>query len=207
MFKKLENEEDIKSIFEQGGLQLRLLCPNNPVGLHLEFWEEGEDVLTIWNPGENYQGWINTLHGGIISMLMDEVAGWVINRKLQTTGVTMQLNVKYKKPVMTTDSQITVRGHIASQRRNIVTIHLTLENSKGEVCDEGEAIYFTFGPDKAKEMGFDCCKVEGRLWGKIHFLSFYANLSLSELSTTLTLEKAIRALAHIGVIWKSMPKI
>lgn len=70
---------------------------------------------------------------------MDEVAGWVINRKLQTTGVTMQLNVKYKKPVMTTDSQITVRGHIVSQRRNIVTIHLTLENSKGEVCDEGEA--------------------------------------------------------------------
>ena len=136
-------------------------APNNPVGLHLEFWEEGEDVLTIWNPGENYQGWINTLHGGIISMLMDEVAGWVINRKLQTTGVTMQLNVKYKKPVMTTDSQITVRGHIASQRRNIVTIHLTLENSKGEVCDEGEAIYFTFGPDKAKEMGFDSCKVEG----------------------------------------------
>ena len=28
-------------------------APNNPVGLHLEFWEEGEDVLTIWNPGEN----------------------------------------------------------------------------------------------------------------------------------------------------------
>ncbi len=43
---------------------------------------------------------------------------------------------------------------LASLRRNIVTIHLTLENSKGEVCDEGEAIYFTFGPDKAKEMGF-----------------------------------------------------
>ena len=117
-------------------------APNNPVGLHLEFWEEGEDILTIWNPGENYQG-------------------WVINRKLQTTGVTMQLNVKYKKPVMTTDSQITVRGHIASQRRNIVTIHLTLKNSKGEVCDEGEAVYFTFGPDKAREMGFDSCKVEG----------------------------------------------
>ena len=33
---------------------------------------------------------------------------------------------------------------LASQRRNIVTIHLTLENSKGEVCDEGEAIYFTY---------------------------------------------------------------
>ena len=35
-------------------------------------------------------------------------------------------------------------------------------------------------------------------------LRFYAILNLNELSTTLTLEKAIRALAHIGVIWKSM---
>ena len=61
-------------------------APNNPVGLHLEFWEEGEDVLTIWNPGENYQGWINTLHGGIISMLMDEVAGWVINPQTADNG-------------------------------------------------------------------------------------------------------------------------
>ena len=83
------------------------------------------------------------------------------HRKLQTTGVTMQLNVKYKKPVLTSDTQITVRGHLASQRRNIATIHLTLENSAGEICDEGEAVYFTFGPDKAREMGFNGCKVEG----------------------------------------------
>ena len=35
----------------------------------------------------------------------------------------------------------------------------------------------------------------------------YDNFNLSELSTTLTLENAIRALAHIGVIWKPMPKM
>lgn len=136
-------------------------APTNPVGLHLEFWEDGDDVLTQWNPGENFQGWVNTLHGGVIGMLMDEVAGWVINRKLLTTGVTMQLNVKYKKPVMTTDSLVTVRGHIVNQRRNIVTIQLTLANSKDEICDEAEAIYYTFGPEKAAEMGFSGCRVEG----------------------------------------------
>jgi len=136
-------------------------APTNPIGLRLEFWEDGDDVLTQWNPWENFQGWVNTLHGGVIGMLMDEVAGWVINRKLQTTGVTMQLNVKYKKPVMTTDSLVTVRGHIVNQRRNIVTIQLTLANSKGEICDEAEAIYYTFGPEKAAEMGFSGCKVEG----------------------------------------------
>lgn len=136
-------------------------APNNPIGLHLEFWEDGEDILTKWKPGENYQGWVNTLHGGVIGMLMDEVAGWIINRKLQTTGVTMQLNVKYTRPVMTTEPEIVVRGHIVNQRRNIVTMALTLTNSKGELCDEAEAIYYTFGPDKAREMGFEFCKVEG----------------------------------------------
>ena len=35
---------------------------------------------------------------------------------------------------------------------------------------------------------------------------YLISFNLNELSTTLTLEQAIRALAHIGVIWKSMPK-
>ena len=35
----------------------------------------------------------------------------------------------------------------------IVIIHLTLANSQGEVCDEEEAIYYTFGPGKAQKMG------------------------------------------------------
>lgn len=140
----------------------RCICcsPENPIGLHLSFYEDGDDVLTQWRPSENFQGWVNTLHGGIISMLMDEVAGWVINRKLQTTGVTTRLEVKYRRPVLTDETLITVRGHIANQRCNIVTIQLTLENSKGEVCDEGEAVYYTFGTEKAREMGFEGCELE-----------------------------------------------
>ena len=31
----------------------------------------------------------------------------------------------------------------------------------GEVCDEAETIYYTFVPEKAQEMGFSGCKVEG----------------------------------------------
>lgn len=38
------------------------------------------------------------------------------------------------------------------------------------------------------------------------FFYYLINFNLNELSTTLTLEHAIKALAHIGVIWKSMPK-
>jgi uncharacterized membrane protein YeaQ/YmgE (transglycosylase-associated protein family) len=72
-------------------------CPDNPIGLHLEFYEDGDYIVSKWHPEHNYQGWVNTMHGGILSTLIDEVCGWVVTRKLQTSGYTVQLNVKFKK--------------------------------------------------------------------------------------------------------------
>ena len=61
---------------------------NNEAGLKMEFYEDGDEVVSIWKPRPEYQGWIDTLHGGIQAVLMDEICAWVILRKLQTTGVT-----------------------------------------------------------------------------------------------------------------------
>lgn len=127
----------------------------------MEFYEDGDDVVCFWHPQDHYQGWINTMHGGILSTLVDETAGWVVFRKMQTSGVTVSLEVKYKRPVMTTEAQITVRGHIAEQRRNIVMIDVTIENAMGEVCTEGRATYYTFDKSRATEMGFTTCELEG----------------------------------------------
>lgn len=138
-------------------------APDNPIGLCLEFWEDGDDIVTEWSPSTNYQGWIDTLHGGIISTLMDEVAGWVVSRKLQTAGMTTSLNVKFKKPVMTTEPKITVRARIVSQKRSFIQIHIELLNSQGELCDEAEAVYYAFNPEKAAEMGFTGCRAEGEV--------------------------------------------
>ena len=59
-------------------------APNNPLGLHMEFFEDGDDIVAFWKPQGTYQGWLRTLHGGIQTTLMDELAGWVVLRKLQT---------------------------------------------------------------------------------------------------------------------------
>ena len=41
---------------------------------------------------------------------------------------------------------------LASYKLRYFIIHLTLANSQGEVCDEEEAIYYTFGPGKAQKV-------------------------------------------------------
>lgn len=127
----------------------------------MEFYEDGDSVVCFWNPKKHYQGWVDTLHGGIQATLIDECASWVMFRKLQTTGVTSNLEVRYRKPIMTTESQITIRAVLREKRRNLAFIHVTIENSKGELCTEGEATYFTFPAEKAREMGFTTCDTEG----------------------------------------------
>lgn len=135
--------------------------PDNPIGIHMEFYENRDEIISFWHPQTQYQGWVDTMHGGILATIIDETAGWVVFRKLQTSGMTTKLELKYRKPVMTTEPQITVRGHIVEQRRNLVTINVSIENSKGETCVEGRATYFAFDKAKAAEMGFTSCDLEG----------------------------------------------
>ena len=40
--------------------------PDNPLGLHLEFYEDGDYIVSTWHPEHNYQGWVDTMHGGIL---------------------------------------------------------------------------------------------------------------------------------------------
>ena len=136
--------------------------PDNPFGLHLCFYEEGEDIVCRWKPSENYQGWVNTLHGGIQALLLDEVRGWVVTRKLQTAGVTSKMETRYKHPVSTCDSELTVRAHIREQMRNVVVIDATLTDSMGIICTEATCTYYAFSQEKAeREMCFRPCRVEG----------------------------------------------
>lgn len=135
--------------------------PTNPLGFHLCFYEEGDYVLTTWHPTPDHQGWINTLHGGVQSLLIDEVAGWVVTRKMQTTGVTSKMEVKYLKPVPTTEGPITIRAKVAKQMRNIVFIDAQLLNVQNEVCTEASLVYFCASKEKAFEQtGFTVCELE-----------------------------------------------
>ena len=40
-------------------------APNNESGLKMEFYEDGDEIVSKWVPEARFQGWLNTLHGGI----------------------------------------------------------------------------------------------------------------------------------------------
>ena len=136
-------------------------APNNKAGVKMEFYEDGDDIVSIWHPEAKYQGWGNTLHGGIQATLLDEICAWVIARKLQTTGVTSKMETRYMKSIMTTDDYVVLRAHIREQKRNIILVDASIYNMKGEECTRATCTYFTFPKEKAqKDMFFYGCETE-----------------------------------------------
>lgn len=125
--------------------------PFNDKGLHLDFYEDGEEIVTFWNPETAFEGWVNVLHGGIQTTLMDELASWVVFIRCKSSGVTANLNIKFKKPVHTKDEKLTIRGHLKSMEKRIAHIHVQLYNSQGEVCTEGDIDYFVYPEKIARE--------------------------------------------------------
>ena len=127
----------------------------------MEFFEDGDEIVSLWHPESKFQGWSNTLHGGIQALLLDEICAWAIMRKLQTAGVTSRMTTKYLKSVSTLDDHLTLRSSIVSQRRNIVTVEARIYNEAGELCTEAEAVYFCMSREKAAaEMDFHGCETE-----------------------------------------------
>src|SRR5574344_1257044 len=136
-------------------------APHNEAGVKMEFYEDGDDIVSVWKPQSQYQGWIKTLHGGIQAVLLDEICAWVILRKMQTTGVTSKMETRYLKPINTDDSHIVLRAHIVEVRHNIVIVEAKIFNKEEELCTKATCTYFTFSQEKAKsEMGFAECEVE-----------------------------------------------
>ena len=136
-------------------------CPQNPYGLKMEFYEDGDDLVCIWDSRDNYQGWLKTLHGGIQATLMYELGGWLINRKLQTAGMTTNLVMKYRCPVPTGEGvKLEIRGRIKEMKRNFAFIEATLSH-EGKVCSSCEMTYYCFPKEKAEsDFFFTGCELE-----------------------------------------------
>ncbi|MDR0962266.1 MAG: PaaI family thioesterase [Mediterranea sp.] len=136
-------------------------APHNPAGLQMEFYEDDEEIVSIWKPQPQYQGWLNTLHGGIQAVLLDEICAWVIVRRMQTSGVTSKMETRYRHPISTNDSHVVLRAAIREQRRNIVLIDAKLYNADGKLCTEALCTYFTYPREQAeREMMFRGCDTE-----------------------------------------------
>jgi uncharacterized protein (TIGR00369 family) len=125
--------------------------PHNHQGLKLEFWEDGDELVSYWEPKAYLQSYPDVVHGGIQATLMDEIAGWVVYVKCGTVGVTADFSVKFKRPLASNKGQITVRARLLEQNKRLATISAWLLDPDGNVCSEASLRYFLMNEQQARE--------------------------------------------------------
>lgn len=125
--------------------------PHNPIGLKLEFWDDGEGLYAEWEPRPEFMGWENVLHGGIQATLLDEIAAWVVYVKCETAGVTAEMKIKYKDQVFTNKGKLVLRGRVIERNTRLATINSQLYNADGKLACEAKIKYFLFPEKIARE--------------------------------------------------------
>lgn len=74
----------------------------NNFGLKSKFYEtDNNELIALFTPQAFHQSYPDITHGGITATILDEAVGRaiMIHTDADTFGVTIELNVKYKKPV------------------------------------------------------------------------------------------------------------
>ncbi len=134
-------------------------CPDNPLGVRMRFYDSdasdiNADIVSVWNPTYDHQSWINTLHGGVQATLLDEVCGWVVFKKLCTSGVTAKMDIHYKNAVSTINGPLILRARLKSNNHRVAVVEGELQDKEGKVLTLCKCTYFSFPEEKAVEMGF-----------------------------------------------------
>jgi acyl-coenzyme A thioesterase PaaI-like protein len=125
--------------------------PNNHLGLQLEFFEDGDEVTSEWQPKDHFGGYKSILHGGIQATLLDEIASWTVQVKLKTAGVTANIDLRYKKTVFVNKGKILLKARIKEVAKRLVFVETELYNHQHELSCYGIIKYFVYPKEIARE--------------------------------------------------------
>ncbi len=140
-------DKTIKSIPKLEGYNCFACGTENPIGLKLSFYRQGEYVCSDITLGKNYEGWENMAHGGIVSTLLDEVMSWAVIYFKRIFFVTRRVKIKYIRPVPLY-KLLTVKGKmIEGGNRRLCKAKGLIQDEDENILVRGEAT-FAILPDK-----------------------------------------------------------
>lgn len=123
---------------------------SNPIGMRLRI-EVGDGVArTSWVAGDDYVGWSDKLHGGIIATLLDEVMAWSAS-SFDAWAVTAEMSVRYRSSVAPGEALVAT-GRVVERRRRIFTVHGEVATADGRLVATANGRYLGAAPTAKAEL-------------------------------------------------------
>ncbi len=113
--------------------------PDNPQGLHLEFYKLDEETITAQvTPPPEWCGWDNLMHGGFHCVFLDEITAWAVTGLRGVKHfVTAGLDVRYRKPVRLNQTLV-LKSSIIEESSRGAKVRGQICNQAGEVLSEAK---------------------------------------------------------------------
>ena len=109
---------------------------DNREGLRIRFeYPEPGRCRAVVVPERRFQGWMDILHGGIVSTLLDEAFAHAYggrNRDTAEAAVTAEMTVRFKKPVKIGIPAI-LEGRVIGAAGRVIECESTLSDEAGTV--------------------------------------------------------------------------
>lgn len=120
----------------------------NPIGLQLRFTRTDEGVETIFTSSKTHQGYRDLLHGGIMSLVLDEAmvnAVWLN----ETPAVSVEIRVRLRHAVRIGEP-LRIRAWIVGKQKRLVLTRAEARDGSGRVVAEAEAKCLKTAPASAQ---------------------------------------------------------
>ncbi len=129
----------------------------NLAGLHMRFYEQDDGTLLgKFTAHEQHQSYPGRVHGGVISAALDETLGRAIMMRYGEAiwGVTVELNVRYLKPVPL-GVELTIVGRITTDKSRIFEGTGQLILPDGAVAAESTGKYVKMDISKIADFDYE----------------------------------------------------
>ena len=113
--------------------------------MHLRFWYSEQGCFTKCIIPDYLCGIDGLVHGGILALLLDEVAQWTNIARLGRFGMTRNISIQYLKAVRT-NTEITVRSQIISQDDKNAVQRSTIHTADGTLVAESRSEWMLPNP-------------------------------------------------------------
>lgn len=118
----------------------------NPIGLKLSFQWDGKTARAEFTPGELYQGWSGSVHGGIIICLLDEAMAYAAVFS-GVNCVTAKMQVRLKRLALVGEPLV-ITSSIIKKTKRLVETEAAVSLKDGTPIAGGTATQFVVSPNE-----------------------------------------------------------
>ena len=125
---------------------------NNPLGLKLDFETDGRIVRARFVPRTEHVGFRETVHGGLISTVLDEAMVWVIGVRTKRFSYCAELNVRFVQPVRPNEELLVIAELVANRRDKLFEARAELRGARGEAHASATGKYLPIKGDSLADL-------------------------------------------------------